>query len=346
MAGVRSPTWPTSRSSEWQVCPGSPCLKHLYPPLNEDAAYGRSKPVTGSADALTVAGINATVLSILFAGAVAWFALYYAPREQLKAEAEQKILDLGVQIARLRPWGTILIGGMETFDASDRPKRREIAQRLGFAFRTSRLRDGSGRPLEVGEAIKQMIGALVNAGPFSHATIDSVDAARTWAEEAEDLALYLLRSLEHGGQRFDSFIRDYADASARWRFESTRAPDQPPPPPGWMERDIAREEGSFRELIQGLAHMLENAVTIAVNLRPEVSRYDRLVQRRPLARKSAGAWVTAALVAFAAGVVVPELWPDVPRLVPALVPIGFYFVVTTSALRRLLREYGAAGKGT
>lgn len=274
-------------------------------------------------DALVVAGLNATVLTILVAFGVFYVSRLYGALDTYEAA----IFDAIDPINRLGRQGHYSVGEGDATTAAGRSALLEEVITLTMGVPT----DPKRTPAERGRRIVGHLTALLSTYPFPDrltgpggsfvmkspdvgepVSLPTIHAARAWMQSLEKLVSGVLWVIATNRANFDSFVEQASAADAEGMPEGT-------------------DPHTLSNMGQACLNQVRAAAPIVDATRSAFRRYDLECRRLPT-RKAVVAGAIVASLAFAAGVIVPLVDTHAPRLIFVFVPASVYAIIVVGLL--------------
>jgi hypothetical protein len=306
----------------------------------------------GASDAVSVAGVHATIIGIFAAIAVTYLGIHLNSLHAIR----QGIIDRANEVGRRRARLTIRHPAeSDDYNGEDSVARRQhvanidaIANKLpawilpwqGESPET-RLVDptvpGPEQPVDRAGHLVQTLSLLTRTYPLHGAQLVSARQVRAWLEDCEYVVHRTSSSLEIGESYVASIV---AEAGADWesgvrkdraKWESGAREDGVELTAKSLLLDYVTRVGNPASQFDTLANEVSTLSGMIAGIRSEVGRYDGYLARLPSRRRIVTV-VAATMVAFVTGVVVPLADTGMPRWIYVGVPCSLYAIGLVAAL--------------
>lgn len=277
-------------------------------------------------DPLTVAGINATVLSLVI-GALAAYALYvYGKIDDLKTA----VLQETERTKEVKPPSAIIVG--KDYDISDAESRKKILTEL-VSLVIGKDKDIPREQATRGERVVGALGALCQSslfpkrnevsGSIAPMAFNDIDEARRWALEIAEISEPILWLSTTHKAKLEECLKAYDD---RYSFKFKM-------PTGNHKIEMSKAEIDDYKLLNRTIDPSERASLsissmskageIAESVKLKLTYLEAYQKRQP-ARILLVVWLVGASLAFASGVIYPMIDSNAANLYVLWIPIGFY----------------------
>lgn len=279
-----------------------------------------------SFEPLTVAAINATVLSVLVAGISVWAALRFGILHTLEEQAFQQAARVPLLPTRLL---LATLGQRGTYEVETEEQRAQLAHRLQ---RIVIGVDDPDVPEDVavrGQEALLILSHLLTAPPYHRLPIASVDDLSDWIGQVYAGPLAMAWHLLDGRYRrtLDVIVEAYAEAVQAREAPFVQALG--PEAGGGAEGAI----DTLRAIREQVARTQESADQVRLLLEQRRAYRARLPSKRLIV----GALLLSSVV-FGCGVVLPLFHSTPPEWLVAYVPGVFYLVVLLAAVAWVARS--------
>lgn len=273
------------------------------------------------ADTLTVAAINATVVSIFVAAA----AIYVSARYSALVELKERTFHTASRVAHIP--GSVLLASVgvstDDYDLATEEGRWEALDRLRVLVYD--VNNAQGPPEQRGKEALVLLGNLMAAYPWAGMDFRTVADVEDWIGQFAVFNMHMSMSVRPSfGPKLDDIVQPFLDSELQ--LPSVAAFGGPPP--------HLESYTSMMDQIESARPIVREVMVLVDNL--------KAYQRRLPSRWFLAVSLLLAGAAFLAGVIFPVLATSPPRWLFTWAPASFYTLVFAFLLWLVLR--GASGR--